>query len=195
MENKKEIETIQIAFENCVGITIPYRCIKQLNYETKKYSGEYGTDRNIDNIITSLDCIIENDGGISFNLPWMDNRQSPIQRLNQYNDICYFDIIYKDGIKESNSVEWYYDDFYAEPKENKNQTSKLLRYNKIHIHVEPYIPQYTIFEIFSFPPRTIFKDDENNKYEIQLNSSGKYIDMPMTEKYINMKYTVDKKEG
>lgn len=195
MENKKEIEAIQITFENCVGITIPYKCVTQLDYKTKKYAGECGKDSNINGIITNLDCIIENNGSIIYDADYMEDGSSPIQRLSQYNDICYFDIIYKDGTRESNYVKWYYKNNYDDPQENKNQTSELLRYNKIHIHVEPYIPQYTIFEIFAFPPRTTFKDEENNKYEIQLNSSGKYIDMPMTEKYINMKYTVDKKEG
>lgn len=194
MENKKEIETIQIAFENCVGITIPYYCIKQLNYETKEYCGEYGMDKDINGIITNLDCIIENDGSISFNHLWMDDGQSPIQRLNQYNDICYFDIIYKDGTRESNYVEWYYENDYDDPQENKNQTSKLLRYNKIHIYVKPYIPQYTIQEIFSFPIGTHLQDERGNKYIILPNGQGiKSIDLYstcLTEENINMKFII-----
>lgn len=91
-------------------------------------------------------------------------------------------------------VKWYYKNDFDDPQENKNQISKLLRYNKIHIYVEPYIPKYTLNEIFNFQPGTIFKDEENNKYTLKLNSSGKYIDIPMTEKYINMKYIADRKE-
>lgn len=184
MDNKKEIEAISIVFENCESILIPYNCVRKLDY---KSSIQENKDYDL---ITELDCIIENNGSIKYDTTWSSNTISPIARICQYNDICYFDIIYTDNTKQSNYIKWYYENDYDNPQTNKNQTSKLLEYNKAHIHVEPYIPKYTLSELFGFPPKTIFKDEENNKYEMQLNSSGKYINIPMTEKYINMKYTI-----
>lgn len=138
--SEKEIDHIEICFEDCESIIIPYNCVKELYYKSN-------TQQNEDcDLITELDCIIENDGSTKYSTTWSGNTTSPITRINQYNDICYFDIIYKDGIKKSNYVDWYYKDDYDQSEENKNQTSELLEYNKIHIHVEPYIPQRTISE-------------------------------------------------
>ena len=112
----KKIKQINMTFENCESVVIPNVCIKKLDYKLDKK----------DNII-NLDCIIENDGSICSN-PF-DNK-SPIQRINEYDDITSIDIIYTDNSSNNYCVSWYDDGYYHIQSSNKNQYSKILRYNK-----------------------------------------------------------------
>lgn len=157
-----QIKNIQIDFENCEGISIPYNCFKNLTFkldETKK-------DENCDGHIINMECTIIDNGNITYSTTWSSNRTSPIERLNQYEDICWFDILYSDDTKKSYYVDWYYESDYANPQENKNQTNQLMDYKTIHIKVEPYEQKYTVSEIFDFDEGTKFKDEDNNLYYI-----------------------------
>ena len=182
-EIKKNLKGVQIVFENCESMFIPTNCIKQLKYEME----EYTDDDNIKNLITKLDCIIENNGSITKPGFTKECKTSPIQRINQYNDITYFDFVYKDDSKDSNYVHWYNDE-YGYCQNNNGQSSELLRYNKIHIIVKPYIPKYSINEIFQFPIGTKIKDEDETIYTIEIDNDIKHINIPMDEKHINMSY-------
>jgi hypothetical protein len=182
-EIKEKLKGIQIVFENCESMFIPINCIKQLKYEMEEYKG----DSDIKNLITKLDCVIENNGTITRNPDFVE-KESPIQRINQYDDICYFDFMYKDGSQDSNYVHWYNDENKYNSENNDGQSSKLLRYNKIHIIVKPYIPKYSINEIFQFPVGTKIKDENEVVYIIEINNDIKHINIPMDEKHINMSY-------
>lgn len=193
MKNEKELKQallkylkgIQIVFENCESIFVPIQCIKQLKYKMEDYKG----NSDIKHLITNLDCIIENDGSITRN-PNFSNNESPIQRINRYNDITYFDFTYKDESQDSNYVHWYSDkDSYCDSQSNVNQSSELLRYNKIHIIVKPYIPKYSINELFQFKSGTLFQDEDKQYFElVQKKNGDKYLNIPMDEKHINMSY-------
>lgn len=179
----KKIKQINISCGEDI-IFVPYRCIKKLEYDSilqdkKNY------------IITQLDCIIENDGSI---LNKQNINQLPIQRINSYNDITYFDFVYDNNFIKENRIKWYGDDiFYDLPTFNKNQTSKLLRYNKIHIRIKPFVRKYTIKEIFELPIGTILQGEDKNKYTVySFENNNKRSDIPMDMEHINMNYTIDK---
>lgn len=175
----KKIKQINMTFENCESVVIPNVCIKKLDYKLDKK----------DNII-NLDCIIENDGSICSN-PF-DNK-SPIQRINEYDDITSIDIIYTDNSSNNYCVSWYDDGYYHIQSSNKNQYSKILRYNKIHIIIEPFIPTYKINEIFDLPIGTIIQGEDQNKYTIySFKNNSKRTDIPMDMEHITMKYIVSK---
>lgn len=183
-EIKENLKGVQIVFENCESIFIPISCIKQLKYKMQDYKG----NNNIKHLITNLDCIIENDGSITETCGFSSEIQSPIQRINQYNDITYFDFVWKDDSQDSNYVKWYYKNEYDDPQSNKNQATKLLRYNKIHIIVKPYIPKYSINELFQFNSGTKIKDEDGIFYTIEMNNNIKHLDIPMDERHIKMSY-------
>ena len=179
---KKNLKAIEFVFENTESMCIPIECINKLDFEI---------DNNNKNVFTYLNCVIKNNGSIK---SYPDDSTSPILRLSKWDDICNCNFIFKNGLPEDHSIEWYVEDNpYIIEQSNKGQSSNLLRYNIIEILIKPYIPTYTIQEIFSLPIGTHIQDEEGNKYIILPNEQDiKTIDLYstcLTEKSINMKFT------
>ena len=172
----KKIKSIKFVLENCESISVPYECLDKFEYVADKTK----TDEDHTGYITNLDCIVKDNGNMEYGMTWDGNETTPIQRLNKYNDICWIDIFYEDGLKENYGVNWYYDedDEYCNSQNNENQTNKLINYKTLHIIVKPYVPKYSIMDIFdfSFDKDTTFKGKDDSKiYEVKLSDKGKYI--------------------
>ena len=121
---KKEIEEILVVFENCEQIKIGAKDIKLFKH-------------NKDEILLET---IDN-GDSEYISTWSENTISPLQRLTEYNDITSIQVHYKDGQVEKINPEWYYENEWYSPDNNKYQINEVIDYKnrRITISKEQYI--------------------------------------------------------
>lgn len=120
----KKIKSICVSFENCEGIKIGARDIKRF----RSYEGEILLD------------VVDN-GNSEYTSTWSDNSKSPLQRLTDYNDITSIEVCYEDDTNKMINPEWYYENEWHTPQENKYQINKVIDYKNrtILISKEQYI--------------------------------------------------------
>lgn len=184
----KIIKHVEFVLENCEVIIIPYQCFKTLSING---SEDLNSLKDGD-AITNMECDIINNGIMSYGYGF-NNQESPIERLNNSNDICAVNFIYNDDTSISMRIEWYQDEnnYYNQPQYNENQTSNKLNYNSIHIEIKPFIRTYSIQEVFEFEVGTYIEDENGVKYIISDNGNGKFIEEKLlSAKMVNMKYTL-----
>ena len=120
----KQIEFLEIGFENCEGIKIGAKDIKLFKYNKNEILLE-----TIDN------------GNSEYISTWSENRISPLQRLTEHNDITSIEVHYKDGQVEEINPEWYYENEWHCPDNNEYQINEMIDYKnrRITISKEQYI--------------------------------------------------------
>ena len=120
----KEILFLETVFENCEAIKIGAKDIKLFKH-------------NKDEILLET---IDN-GDSEYISTWSENTISPLQRLTEHNDITSIHVHYKDGQVEKINPEWYYENEWCSPQENKYQINEVIDYKnrRIAISKEQYI--------------------------------------------------------
>lgn len=120
----KDIESIDLIFENCEYMRIPIESFKSLEIE-KANDDSY-----------SLSCIIEGVDKIQDSL--YKEYFNPFQRIVDYDDITSIEIRYKNGDVNNLYMIWEgdYSNFYQE--------SYLLRFNKIKININKEVKQVKV---------------------------------------------------
>ena len=120
----KEILFLETVFENCEAIKIGAKDIKLFKH-------------NKDEILLET---IDN-GDSEYISTWSENTISPLQRLTEHNDITSIHVHYKDGQVEKINPEWYYENEWCSPQENKYQINEVIDYKnrRITISKEQYI--------------------------------------------------------
>lgn len=121
-ENKKDIESILIFFENCESVSVNVEDIETMNFngitsEMNFVNGGMNSKKIAKQTIVRLKP--------SANVQ-CSNFNTPIfKRVKDYNDICLFQINYKDGTKETMYVSYIIDK--NTQHDNWNQQSKILK--------------------------------------------------------------------
>ena len=179
--NFKEVESIDINFENCEWIQLPIGCFENLEIECSdlvNYKGE----------IKSLKCNIIDRFGIKDG--YLTNvLQSPIQRINQYNDIVRIHLKYKNGEEIVLVTPWHDDWNYTN---NNNQHSKLISYKEIELYIAENSKEYTLSEALEeLNDGDIIIDSKGNEYEIcVLEETGeKYLNSFIKQSILNEIFT------
>ena len=121
---KKEIEEILVVFENCEQIKIGAKDIKAFKHRDEEILLE-----TVDN------------GDSEYISTYSENKTSPLQRLTEYNDITSLEVHYRNGQVEKINPEWYYENEWCSPQENKYQINEVIDYKnrRITISKEQYI--------------------------------------------------------
>ena len=160
------IKEIKFVLENCESINIPYECFDKFEFTTDS-DNEY---------IQTLNCTITDNGKIEYGMTYDGNITSPVQRLNKYRDICCVNIIYNDESTVEGNIKWH--DNIDNEDMNDNQTNELIDYRTINIKIVPFIPKYSLIDIFNLTVGTTLKgEDDGQIYEIESNygDNNKYL--------------------
>lgn len=174
-----KIKGIEFILENCEGVYIPFECFKEF-----KINGE--TD--IQTIIQKNsihDCTFKIIGnGQEKYIRGFNTTVTPLQRLAQYNDVCYIEIYFTNGDKIKMDC-WHGN----MPCDNEWQSTIMHNYNEITLAIEP--KKYIFKEILEFPIGSQFLDKDDNLYTLKQDNCERYIELPsknLSLKQLNMKY-------
>jgi hypothetical protein len=96
---KNEIKSIEFIFENCESIEIPIEYFTKIDF---KGLNKYDNDTAI---FEKFECVIEDKGNIEYSNGF--DCQTPIQRINYYNDITNIYIKYEDNSFVKIACPWY----------------------------------------------------------------------------------------
>lgn len=108
-----EVKAIGFGFENCESVEIPVEYVYTFNVSgITKSRGYYPHGQGLH------EYTVANKLYVSFQKSFSEWEEKTIfgtlvkERLEKYNDICWFDIIYEDGSKENYMVSWKGEDQY-----------------------------------------------------------------------------------
>lgn len=119
MIDLNNVESVEFVLENCEYITIPKGCFKSLKL-TECKNEEY-----------ELECKIEGMDDIVYS-SFRPLKQSPLERLNEYNDIVRLEITYIDDSTETFNLVWL--DWHG--CDNDFQTTSMASYKELDISVK-----------------------------------------------------------
>lgn len=185
-KTEKKIKSIIFHLENCESIYIPFYCFKQFILKRDKK----------DNLKAYyFKATIKDNGRINYSSTYSNNTIHPLLRLNQYNDIISFTVIYKNNSKETINLLWNNEDMIN----NSNQSSKLIDFKTLKITIKPKIKLYNIEEVFKQKIDTKFKDKQGNVYLLKEENKIKYLTCNgekifLNNKSINLKFRKIKKQ-
>lgn len=165
---KEDIKSIEFVMENCETVIIPIECFKELNVE------EWGDIKNKDTL-SKFSCVIEDKGDVSYGCGF-DTKITPLQRINQYDDITSIYIKLNNSNEEIQLyIEWEETSYYA--YSNIYQKSEMNSYKELKLNIGSCFKEFNINEVFKFSDNAIFYDTEGNEYKIyeDTETGTKYI--------------------
>lgn len=112
----KKIKSIEITFENCDGVTIPFECIRYIslrniteNLCASSFSKKFNRTKEIGNLFVSFndkfDLLVCSFTG-----------DSAKDRILKHNDITQISVIYEDG-----ESEWFFVNWKSDTEDNPLQ--------------------------------------------------------------------------
>ena len=154
---KEDIKSIEFVMENCETVIIPIECFKELNVD------EWGDIKNKD-ALSKFSCAIEDKGNVSYGCGFA-TKITPLQRINQYDDITSIYIKLNNSNEEIQLyTEWEATSYYAD--NNIYQKSEMNSYKELKLNIGSCFKEFNISEVFKFSDNTIFYDTEGNEYKI-----------------------------
>lgn len=127
MDSKNlNIKEIEIIFENCESIIIPFECFKKFDYVTNETQ------------MLALSCLIEDNGNLKYSGILMDSEITPLNRLVEYEDIACVKIFFCNDTSRLYYVIW--NDGVLD--NNKDQCSRLLSHKEVSIEIKQYIETF-----------------------------------------------------
>ena len=119
----KNIGRIELIFENCERVSIPLECFDKLILDLKD-----------DKYVSKFKCDIHLSNDITYNA--FGSRQTPLRRINEYNDITHIILIDKNNTRNNDySVIWYDNDDFNYLN-NCFQSSTLLSWNTLTLDID-----------------------------------------------------------
>lgn len=121
MIDLNNVESVEFVLENCEYITIPkgyFKSLKLTEYKDEEYE---------------LECKIEGMDDIVYS-SFRPLKQSPLERLNEYNDIVRLVITYMDDSIKSFDLVW----LNWHGSDNDFQTTNMISYKELDISVKVY---------------------------------------------------------
>lgn len=154
---KEDIKSIEFVMENCETVIIPIECFKELNVD------EWGDIKNKDTL-SKFSCAIEDKGNVLYG--WgFTTKVTPLQRINQYDDITSIYIKLNNSNEEIQLyTQWGETSYYADS--NIYQKSEMNSYKELKLTIGSCFKEFNISEVFKFSDNTIFYDTEGNEYKI-----------------------------
>lgn len=151
LSNINIVKSICIILENHESFIIPKDCIKKLHIE--RYSDT--------EIIFDLNVV---DNGNIKTVISANPNISPLQRLNQYNDVVSITIELESGEKTHKNVIWI--DTCNDMHNNLCQKTELFKYNELSLSIHPNNITLNIYDVLHLPIGTIVSDEEGNHYTV-----------------------------
>lgn len=115
----KQITSLEFCLENCEGILVGKDSIKHFSNENNEIS-----------------LLLEDRGDCSYTTTWSEyNMTHPLMRLINYQDIVLIRIIYDDNSIEEIEPEWYSENEYYTPQNNKYQINEMKDWKTVSITI------------------------------------------------------------
>lgn len=181
MNNIKEIEFV---FENCECVVVPIECFKKL------YIKDLNKLKNKDSF-EEMKCIIVDNGQSKYSFGFATT-VTPIQRINQYNDITSIYITYNDDKIIQLYTPWYEENEYCNSQSNENQTTNMSSYNTVELSIIKNSKTYTLEQALNnLDSNTRIQDSKGNIYTIKINE-GDYNSAHLENTIITLGMIQDK---
>lgn len=114
----KQITSLEFCLENCEGILVGKDSIKHFSNENNEIS-----------------LLLEDHGDCSYTTTWSGNKVHPLKRLIEYEDIVLIRITYDDNSIEEIEPEWYFENEYCSPTNNKYQVNEMKDWKTVSITI------------------------------------------------------------
>lgn len=157
----KQITSLEFCLENCEGILFGKDSIKHFFNENNEIS-----------------LLLEDHGDCFYTTTWSENKTHPLMRLINYQDIVLIRITYDDNSIEEIEPEWYFENEYCSPTNNKYQINEMKDWKTVSITIskELYINK-RIEELNN----TISRAKEELEYLVTLNNTTEYDNITFNE--------------
>lgn len=158
----KQITSLKFCLENCEGILVGKDSIKHFSNENNEIS-----------------LLLEDHGDCSYTTTWSEyNMTHPLKRLVEYEDIVSIIITYDNNSIEEIEPEWYSENEYYTPQNNKYQINEMKDWKTVSITISKKLYINKRIEDLN---NTISRAKEEIEYLVTLNNTTEYDNITFNE--------------